>query len=208
MPDPVSTLALATGGAFLGKFVGPAAEHLGKLALERAQQLGAKAEAMLTAVGREPQPVEPKLLLPLVQAASLETDEVLADKWAALLANAADPAQERPVHPGFVEMLRQLTPTDATVLTRLYQGVYAKEQDLLHYELQRVITQRMAVELQLPEKRFALSVEILLRLRLCAPPTPRKSDVNTLGGTAAAARQVCPTVLGLEFLAACTPPTK
>jgi hypothetical protein len=80
-------------GAALAKFVGPAAEHYGKLALERAQQIGNKAIGYLAAVGREPQPVEPKLLLPLVQAAALETDETLAEKWAALLANAADPAQ-------------------------------------------------------------------------------------------------------------------
>lgn len=43
--DPLSTLALATGGAFLGKFVGPTAESLGKVAWERAQQLGTKATA-------------------------------------------------------------------------------------------------------------------------------------------------------------------
>ena len=30
--DPLPTLALATGGAFLGKFVGQAAEQLGKVA--------------------------------------------------------------------------------------------------------------------------------------------------------------------------------
>ena len=117
--DTITTLAVATGGAFLGKFVGPAAEHYGKLALERAQQLGAKATALLAQVGREPQPVEPKLLLPLVQAASLETDEALAEKWAALLANAADPAQRVAVQPGFAEVLRQLASLDARVLSVL-----------------------------------------------------------------------------------------
>lgn len=60
---------------------------------EKTKSFGARATAHLAAVGREPQPVEPKLLLPLVQAASLETNEALAEKWAALLANAADPAQ-------------------------------------------------------------------------------------------------------------------
>jgi hypothetical protein len=121
MPDAtLTTLAVATGGAFLGKFVGPTAEHYGKLALERAQQLGAKATALLAQVGREPQPVEPKLLLPLVQAASLETDEMLAEKWAALLANAADPAGERTITPAYTDILRQLTSHEVRLLDMLF----------------------------------------------------------------------------------------
>jgi hypothetical protein len=120
MSDPLSTLALATGGAFLGKFVGPAAESLGKVAWERAQQLGTKATALLAAVGREPQPVEPKLLVPLVQAASLETDESLADKWAALLANSADSASRQVIKPAFIEILRQLTSEEGVLLSKLF----------------------------------------------------------------------------------------
>jgi hypothetical protein len=71
-------------------------------------------------VGREPQPVEPKILLPLVQAASLEADETLVEKWAALLANAADPTQKAKVQPSFVEAVRQLTPADAQLLEFIY----------------------------------------------------------------------------------------
>lgn len=89
---------------------------------ERAQQLGTQATALLTAVGREPQPVEPKLLLPLVQAAALESDSTLAEKWAALLANAADPAQRIMVQPGFAEVLRQLTTLEAQILSELYSA--------------------------------------------------------------------------------------
>lgn len=209
MPDPtLTTLAVATGGAFLGKFVGPAAEAIGKAAWEQAQQLGVKATAYLAAVGREPQPVEPKLLLPLVQAASLETDPTLAEKWAALLANAADPAQKVQVQPGFAEVLRQLTPMDAAILEHLYQRVRYKEADALFYELPAVITQGMAAGLAITDKAFAVSIDTLLRLRLAALPTPRPSDFRGVAtGTPAAARQVCPTMLGFEFLAAVTPPT-
>jgi hypothetical protein len=67
----------------------------------------------LVAVGREPQPVEPKLLLPLAQAASLETNEALAEKWAALLANAADPTQRVGAHPGYIQVLQQRSSDDA-----------------------------------------------------------------------------------------------
>jgi hypothetical protein len=76
-----------------------------------------KAHDYLAMTGREPLSVEPKILIPLVQAASLETDEILAAHWAALLANAADPAQRVLVQPGFAEVMRQLTPMDVRVLT-------------------------------------------------------------------------------------------
>ena len=75
-------------------------------------------------VGREPQPGEPKLLVPLVQAAALETDESLAEKWAALLANAADSAQRVAVRPAFVEVLRQLIADDAEMLRYIHAEKY------------------------------------------------------------------------------------
>lgn len=80
--------------ADLTQFVGPMFKHLGEQALERTKHVASTAAAQLKAAGREPQPIEPKLLLSLVHATSLETDETLAKKWAALLANAADPAQK------------------------------------------------------------------------------------------------------------------
>jgi len=123
MSAELSTLVTAAGGAFLGKFVGPIAEHYGKAALERLQCLGAKAEQLLTSVSREPQPVEPRLLVPLVQAASLEADKSLADKWAALLANAADPLGEFEITPVYADILRQLTPAQARLLDVMFAEV-------------------------------------------------------------------------------------
>jgi len=206
MPDPISALALATGGAFLGKFVGPAAEHLGKLALERAQQLSERATALLSAVGREPQPVEPKLLVPLVQAASLETDETLSEKWAALLANAADPAQRVAVQPGFAEVLRQLTPTDARVAGLLYEkAVY--DQERVRHAPTVISTAGFAESLGLSLKELAVSIDGLFRLRLCDIPA---SVIYVRGKDElppASFWSVVPTLFGFEFMLAVTPPT-
>ena len=131
MPTDLVTIAIT---AALTQFIGPGANHLGEQALERAKQVASKAAGLLDAVGREPQPVEPKLLLPLVQAASLETDPTLAEKWAALLANAADPVQRVAVQVGFAEILRQLTPIDAQVLEFIYAEHPPQGEDLFcHY---------------------------------------------------------------------------
>jgi hypothetical protein len=193
--------------AVLTQFLTPAAKSLGEVALERVKHIGSKAVGYLTAVGREAQPVEEKLLYPLLQAASLESDPSLADLWAALLANAADPAQKAPVQPSFADVLRQLMPTDAVILAHIYKRARVDEQAILQYELGRIVTQRMPTELNMTDKQFALGVDTLLRLRLCAPPTPRPEKGGSIGGIAAATLQVCPTVFGVAFLAAVTPPT-
>lgn len=201
MSDPLSTLALATGGAFLGKFVGPAAESLGKVAWERAQQLGQQAHQLLTAVGREPQPVEPKLLVPLVQAAALETDELLAEKWAVLLANAADPEKRIAVQPGFVEVLRQLTPTDALVLDALGYPPGSRRSRVPSSQL--MLTQ--FDYLNLPAGALVLSVDNLLRLRLCVTVPERKGGL--IPERPERPSQIVSTLFGTQFLLACKTPT-
>ena len=66
----------------------------------------------------------------------------------------------------------------------------------------------MAAELEIADKQFAVSIETLLMLRLAAPPLPVQGGFDrATAGRAAAARQVCPTVFGFEFLTAVTPPT-
>ncbi|MDO7850395.1 Abi-alpha family protein [Hymenobacter convexus] len=163
--DPLSTLALATGGAFLGKFVGPAAESIGKVAWERAQQLGTRAHQMLAAVGREPQPVEPKILIPLVQAAALESDETLAEKWAALLSNAADPEKRAQVQPGFVEVLRQLTPMDAQVLEEMaLLQLHPEDSSISGYIAIPLLLRRFP---KLQEDEFLIITGNIARLGLC-----------------------------------------
>lgn len=205
-PMAAELVTIATTAA-LTQFVGPMFKHLGEQALERAKQVAGKASGLLAAVGREPQPVEPKLLVPLVQAAALESDESLSNKWAALLANAADPAQWVVMQPGFVEVLRQLTPSDAVVLSRIYQDVLVAEEALLTYEPPSVVTQGMHAELGLQQKQFAVSVDTLIRLRLCAVPGPVITGFAQ-GPNYAVALMVCPTVFGLEFLSACLPPVE
>jgi hypothetical protein len=204
MDTTITTLLTATGGAFLGKFVGPAAEQLGKAAWERAQQLGQQAHNLLTAVGREPQPVEPKLLVPLVQAAALETDESLADKWAALLANAADPARRVAVQPGFAGVLRELTPVEAQILERIYANVTA---GTFHAgaEPDSVIVDAYEKELNLSSADFEVCMDNLIRLRLCGLRT-KPFNINQLSVALTPATWVVPTRFGQAFLLACTPP--
>jgi len=59
-----------------------------------------------------------RLLLPIMEASSVEVNETLQDMWAGLLATASQDTD--PVSASFAETLKQLTPDAARHLQRMY----------------------------------------------------------------------------------------
>lgn len=122
------TVVLKAAKNFLAKVAGPAVEELGEIGRDYVKGWRAKngnavlaeADKLLTEAGREPQAVPLKTLLPLLDAASLEDEPALAEKWAALLANAADILSEVEVVPAYAEILKQLTAPEAKLLDMLF----------------------------------------------------------------------------------------
>ncbi|WP_324675111.1 Abi-alpha family protein [Hymenobacter sp. GOD-10R] len=233
MADELTTLLSATGGAFLGKFVGPAAEQLGKAGWERIQQLGQRATAYLATVGREPKPVEPKILVPLVQAAAHEPDPGLADKWAALLANAADPDTQVDVQPVYADILRQLTAKEVKLLDELFNSkTIARTLQIFepNYEHQQNPSgiylfrksRTIGVSLDLERLRhergdtgierssFESLVDNLLRHRLLIAAREEIPKKQSAIGNSLDPRPVIKkayfSALGFDFMMACTPP--
>jgi len=125
---------------FLMKIAGPAAEEFGLLLRDKvwlwrfknATSMLAKSQRMLKEAGIEPSSVPLKTLVPLFEGASLEEDDELATKWAALLANAASPDCSLRIHPGFAQVLSQLSPTGARFLDEVAkaQESYLRESEL------------------------------------------------------------------------------
>ena len=68
--------------------------------------------------GRNIKTIAPRLFFPILEAASIETDDDMQSRWAALLANEAINSDS--VHPSFLEILKQLAPADARLLDKLY----------------------------------------------------------------------------------------
>src|ERR1700716_4197817 len=62
--------------------------------------------------------VPPRILLPILDASSVENDETLQDLWAGLLASASE--QSDSLSPSFVETLKQLTPAQAQTLNKWF----------------------------------------------------------------------------------------
>ena len=77
---------------------------------------------MLDERGLPAQPVAPKLLVPILENASLEDDDYLQDLWAALLANAAT-RQGREILPSAPELLKQLNPWEVLLLERCFDSL-------------------------------------------------------------------------------------
>jgi len=109
------------------KLGGPLAEEIGMTfgdaarvyRYKRALRLLQKVGRYVADAGYEPAAVRPKLLLPILDHASVEDDDGLHDRWAALVANASNPAQEVHVQPSFPEILAQLSSKEAVLLDHI-----------------------------------------------------------------------------------------
>jgi hypothetical protein len=117
-------------GSFLDKALGSTPEalvgYLGGdwLHVRRAENMARmlyKARERLAALGmNETTPAPLSLALPILQGAADEDREELVDLWARLLASAMDPATRNNVRHEFIAAVKQMDPSDATVLQHIY----------------------------------------------------------------------------------------
>ena len=63
-----------------------------------------------------------QIAIPLIQGGSLEENDFLQDRWAALLVNAADASSDTEVRRAFISILEDLTPLDALLLEKIYES--------------------------------------------------------------------------------------
>ncbi len=67
----------------------------------------------------QPKPISPRVLIPALVALSEESDDLLQDLWANLMANAMDPDSDVDLQKTHIETLRQFEPIDAVFLHQL-----------------------------------------------------------------------------------------
>lgn len=119
-------------GGFFSKYVGGSIEQamgivedkLKYLRLERQIRMTERATAFLSERGlaQPSRRVPLQVAIPLMQGASLEEDDWMQDRWAALLVNAADAASHVEVRRAFISILEDLTPLDALILEKIYSS--------------------------------------------------------------------------------------
>jgi hypothetical protein len=183
------------------------------------------AHAQVEAAKREAKAIPPKVLIPLMEGASLEDDESMQARWASLLARAAVAGNADDIPPAYASILSQLTPLSATTLEILRDtrqlagwdqdpGVYkTKIGDDLREQLGGRWVYNGAAEMY---DRFAeaeAALDLLIRQGLAARTSLLKKKRPALqAGNLAYPEQlekagyaIYITELGRRFLAACQP---
>jgi hypothetical protein len=197
---------------FLKRASGPAADEIGEwmrdkihvFRMANAVSAVSKAQEKLALKGREPQEVPLRTLLPLLEGASLEDDPFLSDKWAALLASAADASHQRRVLPSFPHILENLSPTDARMLELMYAnewiGGTVRASDGVDIDRGWTLKEEILVQLEMAVEQFELSYANLFGLGLV------EVGARAFGSTRMIVldkREVGLTALGTAFVAAC-----
>lgn len=122
---PAADVAKDLIGRFLGPTVdigGDALKNWVHTRIARGHDTVITAAAILEQSGLEPRLVPGRILLPILEHSSLEEDDALRAKWAALLANAATPEHGDYILPAYTEILRQLTPVHAGILDWIFEN--------------------------------------------------------------------------------------
>jgi hypothetical protein len=176
----------------------------------------ARARAMCEDIGVDPAAVRLPLLKPIWEGASLEEDESMAERWAALLANASADREGTAISPAFPRILAELTAPEAALLDRL-----AQQESLMLFEVQIELHPegRRDDEAVPSEPEFDLHVANLERLalaqvsRLDRSVRELRDEMNVIvkrQSLTAFPRgpEISITDFGRAFVSACTPPTR
>jgi len=167
---------------FLSKIVTPPAEELGELLADQVRwfrfsnqiRILNKARDKLSKSGISPHKVPLRILLPLLDNGSWEEEEDMIDRWANLLANAANPNYSSNVEIGYIETLKQLSPKEALIMDRLYAYYNERLAEGKARGAEPSAVEVPGAELQVMtgvEKRdFEIAMDNLYRLNLLSSP--------------------------------------
>ena len=105
-------------------------------------------------------PVSPNIGVPLLEAASLETQEPLQEIWARLLTNATDPNFKEDIRVAFISIIKELSCTDVMLLN-LMMAKFSVPSSAPYYR-----RSNFAAELGVNWEDFRVSLDNLERLNL------------------------------------------
>jgi Abortive infection alpha len=227
-PEEEAALELAKEGVtnllepvkdLLQRLLGPAATEIGlgwgdsfrvwrlKRQVRLLQEVG---QAALDA-GLDLKPVPLRLLFPILEAAPLQDDEDLHQRWVALLTNAASTAYDSEMLPCFPDILRQLTSPEARFLDRAYDELATgKERILLHRlpEHQGQPPQAVRISGDVLKSADPIMVDNLERLKLVSRSNVFLSTDDTRTNTFPSGNHLYISEFGKAFIRACRLPLR
>jgi hypothetical protein len=152
------------------------------------------------------------VLQPLLEGASVQENDEFQERWANLLANAADPRKANPVQPAFISMLKDLSPREAKSLDVLFKTAKGVKLQMslagLHAQYREANLARNPAPPTMPhyshqpvldsddESEFGLMMDILTRARILAESAGNLEGPYRFTG------------LGFAFVRACQKPQR
>jgi hypothetical protein len=187
--DKLITPALEEGGGIIG-------DTVAYWRFKNKVNLVLKAKAFLESKGIQPKQLLPKVVAPLLEAGSLEEDEDMKSRWAALLASAAtDPISVPPFYP---KILSELSSSEARIL----EWMAERTEQQIGWVLSG---QEIRTKFLIMPPQYEVLMGNLVRLNLCSPLL----GSGTMGKDYVGAedwppyQQVQFTRLGYSFVKAC-----
>lgn len=218
MKNPLEPLAAIAAPVkditeLLNKFLSPALQEAGDAVgsrirvfrLKQETKLLSKSISILEEAGLKPKPVSLKVLFPLLDAAVLEEDDQMAERWASLLASAANPNNQTALESSFIEILKQLAPPHAFVLDVFYEQIERDKLPPEQWAERGYVFSDLKGFLSKEVPQFDVAIENLLRLNLVAYPTVKLGIANgqDVRIQVTSSNILCATSLGHAFISAC-----
>jgi len=198
---------------FLERIVGPPLDELGGLLADHVRlfrfrkqvQILEKARKILLDKGIDPKKVSLKTLVPILEEGSLEEDESMSDRWASLLATAADPSSTISVQPSFPEILKELSPKQALILDNIFDLVVAEHVPRNEWAFRGANGQSVKQAFRLSDDEFEIAIDNPYRLRLCSAPSMTVTGLEPAGRRLQLQMKevICLTDFGFAFVCAC-----
>lgn len=195
---------------FLGKIVNPPLEELGLLAKDTVKywrfknqvNILLKAEKFLEDKNIAPKKIPLKTIVPLLENGSLEEDDFMQTKWAALLANTIDSTYQFDIHYSYVEILKQLSPFEAQLLDKIYiEAKSNPENDKTKISFSK---EKILELTNISSDRFNILVDNLFRLNLLQPPASHGGvSIGKYPVSLRTYETIQITSLGYDFIKAC-----
>lgn len=181
--------------------VGMATDYLEVLRFEGRARLAERTQKFMSDRGltAATRPVLPTFLVPLLECATIESDDDLQDRWARMLANAADANSKVEPRVAYIAMLKEMTPLDVLIMSTLHATVpAARWAHLETYSLPSaaIVREKAGGEIKDPSPDVEVSLGNLSRLG-CLTPASVMGGYDHFG-------LVKLTELGTRFVKACS----
>jgi len=156
----------------------------------------------------ETKAVPPKLALPIFEDSSLEDDQNIQHLWNHLLANAMDPGFNDEIRYGFIDMIKNITGTEARLLALFYNTLQQENKltPLASIHQYSIDKEQLIGLLKLTPDQYSIAANNLMRMQLIGPAVIKASSIS-IGKESMTIFKgidvVTLTPLGVKFVEAC-----